>query len=158
MGSGKSTWGRRLGKILKMPFQDTDQIIEEKLGKSVLEIFKIYGESFFRSKELECLNELGNIPSIIATGGGLPCQNGTMELMNSVGITVYLNLPHKALFNRLLQERAKRPLITDLTENELANFIEQKLLEREPYYLQAKVIVNVLKADVNSLGEHLRLR
>lgn len=56
--SGKSTLGRELSKILKYDLIDTDTLIEEMEDKSIKEIFKIYGEDYFREKELKIINKL----------------------------------------------------------------------------------------------------
>lgn len=56
--SGKSTLGRELSKTLKYDLIDTDTLIEEMEDKSIKEIFKIYGEDYFREKELEIINKL----------------------------------------------------------------------------------------------------
>ena len=86
----------------------------------------------------------------------MPCYFDNMEKLNQLGRTVYLRLPDKALYQRLQQERGKRPLIAHLDDETLLTFIRQKLEEREPIYLQSKVVVQVLKADVNSLAQHLQ--
>lgn len=156
MGSGKTTWGKRLAHKLSLPFLDTDALIEAETGKSVSQIFQVYGESYFREKEKELIHTMESKPCIVATGGGLPCYQNNMELLNLLGVTVYLRLPVKALFSRLHLEKEKRPLLANLREEELLHFIEQKLEEREPIYLHSKVVVEVLKADVNSLVSHLQ--
>ena len=58
MGCGKSTIGRILSKKLKWEFFDTDKEIEKKQNKTILEIFKKYGENFFREKEEFVLKNL----------------------------------------------------------------------------------------------------
>lgn len=156
MGSGKSTWGKRLAHKFALPFIDTDTCIQEKEGKSISDIFEQHGESYFREKERDLILELAQKPCIVATGGGMPCYFDNMEKLNQLGRTVYLRLPDKALYQRLLQERGKRPLIAHLDDETLLTFIRQKLEEREPIYLQSKVVVQVLKADVNSLAQHLQ--
>ena len=155
MGSGKTTWGRRLAKKFIIPYIDTDLQIETEVGKPISRIFEEEGEPLFRQKEVDLLNQLTKTAAVVSTGGGLPCFANNMEVINSLGISVYLKLPPKALHNRLMLERSKRPLIAHLSNEDLLDFIETKLVEREEIYLQAKVIVNVLKADVNSLAEHL---
>ncbi|MBX7182194.1 MAG: shikimate kinase [Bacteroidia bacterium] len=155
MGSGKTTWGKRLAHKLSLPFYDTDELIQVAEGKSITQIFHDSGEAYFRQKEREILLNLDPKPCIIATGGGLPCYLNNMESLNKLGCTVYLRLPGKALFSRLNLEKGKRPLLSNLDDAELLRFIQQKLEEREPVYLQSKVVVEVLKADVNSLVRHL---
>jgi len=155
MGSGKTTWGKRMAHKLKLSFYDTDYLIAEREGLSISEIFELKGEAYFRELETELLETLPNLPAIVATGGGLPCFHENMKKLNSMGTTVYLELPPKALFQRLLLEKNKRPLLAHLDDQNLLKFIETRLAERENTYLQAQIVVKVLKADINSLTEHL---
>ncbi len=64
-----------------------------------------------------------------------------MDWMNATGLTIYLKVSAEDLFERLSRGRAKRPLIKDLNDMELRVFIEQKLVEREPFYQQARIVV-----------------
>ena len=87
---------------------------------------------------------------IVATGGGLPCFFDNMEWMNANGTTVYLQMEPAQLVSRL-QKRQKRPLIKDLDDEQLLDFITEKLTERNPFYTQAKVIVNAFDLDAETL-------
>jgi shikimate kinase len=78
---------------------------------------------------------------VVATGGGTPCHNNNLQFMNANGITVYLRLEQETLLHRLTDAKLKRPLIKDLTDSELYRFIEEKMLERTPYYEQARYTV-----------------
>ena len=72
MGSGKTTIGRKLAKLIEYSFVDTDSEIEDDQGCSVSEIFKYGGEECFREMETRLLEKLKNIDnSVIATGGGI---------------------------------------------------------------------------------------
>ena len=71
-GSGKTTIGEEISLISGKKFIDVDQSIEEKSGMEIAEIFKNYGESYFRQLELEVVEEFGKESGIvIATGGGV---------------------------------------------------------------------------------------
>ncbi|CAI9296837.1 unnamed protein product [Lactuca saligna] len=76
MGSGKTTVGQILSKILGYSFVDSDNLIEEVVeGIAVADIFKLHGEKFFREKETEVLRKLSSMHgSVISTGGGAVVQ------------------------------------------------------------------------------------
>ena len=70
-GAGKSSVGRQLGKVMQIPFSDTDKIIEERTGKKIAEIFLEDGEPIFREIEREVvLAEIAKEDGILALGGG----------------------------------------------------------------------------------------
>lgn len=140
MGSGKSTLGKRAAEKMKWEFVDTDKLIEQRYGMEVAEIFRLFGESEFRGAEKEILLELIDKENvIIATGGGMPCFFDNMEVMNRTGKTIYIHLSPDELTARLMQTNlAKRPLLTQLKENDLEKFITENLVKREPFYLQAQ--------------------
>ncbi|MFX5743269.1 shikimate kinase, partial [Acinetobacter baumannii] len=68
------------------------------------------------------------------TGGGTPCFHDNMQYMNQEGVTIWLNEPIDVLVKRLLPEKERRPLIKDLSDAELSNFLKQKLVERQQWY------------------------
>lgn len=142
MGSGKSSIGRKVAARTGMRFIDMDSEIESRHGLTVQEFFARHGEDAFREEErkiLRILTEEEN--AVIATGGGVPCFFDNMEVMNSAGMTVYLNLPVAKLAARLETGKRKRPLLKDKTQDELEKFIEEGLKVRDPFYSQAKVII-----------------
>ena len=146
MGCGKSAVGKQLADKLNFDFIDSDLFIEKKHQKSIPEIFMTEGEDKFRNLEHNCLEdiiaEMNNKNIIISTGGGTPCFYDNMELMNGSGITIYLQISAEALMNRLRNEKSTRPLIKDLTDEKLKNYIQENLKQREVYYLQARHTVN----------------
>ncbi|XAR62226.1 Shikimate kinase [Bertholletia excelsa] len=102
MGSGKTTVGKVLSEALAYSFVDSDQYVEEALGgKSVEEIFKQFGESFFRDCESEALRNLSLVPQqVVATGGGAVVRPINWKYM-SEGITVHLDAPLDSLARRI---------------------------------------------------------
>ena len=89
---------------------------------------------------------------IIACGGGTPCFNNNMQWMNANGTTVYLFATANEIFNRVITEQQKRPLIKDFSPQELLVFIENKLQEREIYYSQAKITLPVSAITADSIN------
>lgn len=138
MGSGKTHWGRILAEKLGAPFLDLDEFIEENEGKTVAEIFAESGENGFRILERENLLRLAALPpTLVATGGGTPCFFDNMAWMKQRGTTIYLDTLPEILFERLKNERTKRPLLQNLDDDELKHFIQNRLNEREAFYQQA---------------------
>lgn len=143
MGAGKSSLGKKVAKKLDIPFIDSDKEIEEHFQKSIGEIFTEHGESHFRTLETEYIEALDlREDFVLATGGGMPCFNRNIELLNEIGTTFYLERSPKELAHRLFHAKTERPLIAGLTEEELLPFIENKLKLREEYYKRAAIILS----------------
>lgn len=152
MGSGKTYWGSRWAANYALPFVDLDDLVEQKENKTIAKIFEQNGEEYFRQVESECLKKFpGDGSFIMSCGGGAPCFNNNMQWMNEHGTTVYLSASPQSLYNRVLEEKDKRPLVAGLAETELLSFIEKKLKEREPVYRQAKFILPAEELTIESL-------
>lgn len=154
MGSGKTHWGRAVAEKSGRPFVDLDSMIEEREGKSIAEIFAESEEAGFRKLERKHLQSLLNVsPSIVATGGGTPCFFDNMAWMKIHGATIYLKIPIEILAKRLKNEREQRPLLKNLGEAELRDFIQNRLLEREPFYRQADCTLEHMGDDAAFLEQ-----
>jgi shikimate kinase len=78
----------------------------------------------------------------MATGGGTPCYYNNIDYMNAKGTTVWINCSVDCLHSRLVKEKAHRPLISELDNDELRSFIIKKFGDRKIFYQQASVILN----------------
>ena len=124
MGVGKTSIGKKLSKQLNWKFLDTDKLIEKKIGLPIPEIFNQLGEDFFREQEREILNEISSLENVVVSvGGGLPCFFDNMERLNKIGTTVYLKLEPEFIVQRLLESKIKRPLIDNLSQTQLEQFV-----------------------------------
>jgi len=158
MGSGKTYWGSRWAAKYALPFIDLDKLVEERENKTIVQLFEQNGEEYFRQVETDCLKNFpGDGPFIMSCGGGAPCFNDNMKWMNEHGTTLYLSAGPEFLYNRVGEEKDKRPLLKNLAGSELLSFIEQKLKEREPFYRQAKIILPSGELNDNSLSSFLIL-
>ncbi|MFC0877796.1 shikimate kinase [Saccharicrinis sp. FJH2] len=158
MASGKSYLSRVLSAEMKLPLIDMDKYIEEKNFMSVPEIFSTYGEDEFRKREQKALEELSNIEDvIIATGGGAPCFFNNMDVMNETGATLYIKVPEEVIVERLINSKHKRPLADGKSRGELIDFVSHKIAEREPYYSQAKAIINPLDQSLEEIIELIKI-
>jgi shikimate kinase len=144
MGSGKTHWGRLLSQKLGFPFFDLDEQVIEHAGKSIVEIFNTEGEENFRLQEKDVLHIIteSHDSFVMACGGGAPCFFNNIEYMNQAGTTVWINTPLTVLFERLVKEKDKRPMIKELTDEQLKNFISKKFAGRRIYYEQANVTID----------------
>lgn len=140
MGSGKTTFGKKLAEKLNYQFIDTDKAIEELVGMSIKAIFKTKGEAYFRTLERSFIEQITVQKTVIATGGGLPCYYCNMDLLNQKGVTVYLKYTVDELFERLKLDKSSRPLLLDKSNEQLFNYISELLSVRESYYLKAQAI------------------
>lgn len=147
MGSGKSTVGKLLSKSINYNSLDLDKLIETEQGLSINKIFNQHGELYFRKLEHQILIETlkRDDNCIISLGGGTPCYSNNMELFNNENtITIYLNCSVDELFERLNYNKSKRPLIANMDDTELKEYIAKHLFERSFYYNQAQ-----FKIDTN---------
>jgi len=141
MGSGKSYVGRHLAPLMNFSFIDMDHFIERKEEQPISQIFAGEGESHFREIERKALEGTQDFHRfIIGTGGGAPCFFDNMDWMNNNGLTVYLKTPEETIFERLIKKRAHRPLVARLTDQQLKNYIHEKIQERAAFYESAQII------------------
>lgn len=156
MGAGKSVIGRLLSKSLNLDFYDLDSEIESKYRTTVSSIFAKYDEACFRKLETNVLQSFSNNDNfIMSCGGGTPCFNNNMELMNSLGITVYLKLPPETLATRIYNSVKTRPLTAEKTQEELVEYVERTLINREPFYSMANITIDCTNANKNEIVEKI---
>lgn len=161
MGSGKTTIGKLLAKELEISFLDLDEVIEEGLGDSISNIFKGKGEIFFRKKEHEYLHEVLSKKNnyILSTGGGTPCYSENMKTMLELADhVIYLKVSIPELVKRLIMEKEHRPIIKNIDEGDLSEFIGKHLFERNNFYLKSNHIIEcdnkapeILVAEIRQL-------
>ncbi len=142
MGSGKSTLGKNLAESLNYDFIDSDLWIEKEQEMSIDSIFSSKGEAFFRELELKFIENLNPFnPTIIATGGGLPCFNGNIEKLKEIGTVIYLKVSPELIFERIKFDDT-RPLLNKQDKQEKMDFIQNKLKERNVFYSQAHITID----------------
>jgi shikimate kinase len=153
MGSGKSHWGGIWAEREGLTFYDLDIEIERDFGLSITDIFEKEGEEKFRELEKKHLRNFENKRNfVLACGGGTPCFSENMGWMKSQGKVYYLKAEPELIFQQLMNETEKRPIVKNVKPSELLSFIQKKLEERDPYYSQADVIMNVEELHEDSLS------
>ena len=138
-GSGKSTLARALATALDYQFIDLDEVIEEREGYPVRDIFKDKGEEYFRNVEALSLREVVSSEDafVMACGGGAPCFHDNMNLIRQSGLSIFLDVAVEVLAARL-QESADgtRPLLANLN-TDLQTYLTTTLEKRSKYYRMA---------------------
>ncbi|MDO6519927.1 shikimate kinase [Zobellia uliginosa] len=159
MGSGKSTIGKILAHKRNLEFIDLDHYIEQAENMSVSDIFKIRGELYFRKKEHQYLNEVLDQKDdfVLSLGGGTPCYGDNMKsIAEQTENTFYLKVSISELTKRLLKEKDERPLVKNIAEDELPEFIGKHLFERNQFYSQARKVITCDTKDVKDIVEEIK--
>src|SRR6201981_2203268 len=115
MGAGKTSVGRALSRKLGWRFEDLDDRIQAREGRTIPEIFQQSGEAEFRRSELAALRDLladtESGPMVAALGGGAFVQEEVASLLEKAGSgTVFLEWPTGELWRRCAQDVTDRPL------------------------------------------------
>jgi len=158
MGSGKSSLGRAVARNLNLEFKDLDHVIAQESGMTIPEFMKHRGELAFRKLERQLLIEHQGFDGILSCGGGTPCYYDNADWMVEHGQTIYLSASVGWLHQRLAASRArgtKRPLLSDVADEDLAEFIAKHLFERLPFYQKAVFKVAVDKTSSEQVVEML---
>lgn len=110
-GSGKTTVGKQLARRLKLPFVDSDHVIEDRLGCSIREFFEREGEDRFRDVEQEVIDELSRGQAcVLSTGGGAVLRSANRQHLHDRGKVVYLRSTPEDVYRRVRHDR-NRPLL-----------------------------------------------
>jgi shikimate kinase len=138
MGSGKSSVGRTVAAMLHLPFVDTDSLVENATGRTIVRIFEESGEVAFRRAETLALQRLLLIPdSVVATGGGAVLRDDNWQYMTAAGFVVRLWVsPEESM--RRTEGDSNRPLlaVTDRMEQ-----IRKLHRERDSFYARASACI-----------------
>lgn len=132
MGSGKSTVGRILARMLRRPFADLDEEIAHEAGISIPEIFRSKGEEAFRKMEKEAAARYVTGEWVVALGGGAIMDQGTRDLLSHSGVIVYLRARPGTLAGRLRGKTGQRPLLAG--DYSLEERIRSLMESRGPVY------------------------
>jgi len=159
MASGKSSIGKKLAKVLNVPFVDLDDLISENEKLSIQDIFKIKGEIYFRKKEMEYLKDilLQKDNFILAVGGGTPCYGSNMSVINNNSRSYYLKSSLESIYTKLSDKKNKhkRPLISEINDQDLKEFIAKHLFERSPFYEQAQYTVETDNKSKKEIAQEI---
>lgn len=113
MGSGKTTIGMELAKIMGRKFVDTDELIEKEQGIAIKAIFAAHGEDYFRELEYECCKNVSDMKNcIVSTGGGALTFQRNVDALRTGGKIVFLDASFEVICERIGNSKT-RPLFQD---------------------------------------------
>ena len=152
MGSGKSHISKNLSQKINFKLIDLDHKISEEHGQTIPEIFEKRGEIYFRKEEKRILGEILNSEQniVLSLGGGTPVYYENMDVINEKSKSFLLRASVKTLTERVLLQKASRPLISKFEDHEIPEFIAKHLFERNPYYSKAHFTIDT---DLKDAGE-----
>ena len=131
MGSGKTSIGKKLSKMMKFDFIDTDHLIENRTGADISTIFAHEGEEGFRKRESLVLEEMAEKNSIVlSTGGGIILSSPNRELLSSRGTVFYLSTPISIQVERTSKDK-NRPLLKNGDPSDILSKLHE---ERKSLY------------------------
>jgi shikimate kinase len=153
MGSGKTSVGKVLARLLGKVFFDSDHEIERATGVRIQEIFEVEGEPGFRTREKKIIADLAQRDNILlATGGGAVLAPENRAELKAHGTVIYLRAPVKALLRRTQRDR-NRPL---LQVADPAAKLRELYDQRDPLYREvAHLIVDTGNQSVRALAEQI---
>jgi shikimate kinase len=135
---GKSTVGKMLAEKLKIPFLDTDLLVEEELGMPIKDIVASHGWDFFRTREKEVVQKLTQKSEcVIATGGGVVLDGRNVDLLKKMGVVVWLAAPLADIIERLKDDAQTDDLRPQFTNGNLVEETTMVLKQRIAFYQKA---------------------
>jgi shikimate kinase len=151
MGAGKTTVGRALSQQLGSPFEDLDDRIRQREGKTIEQIFRQSGEAEFRRAETAALRELladlGSSLRVVALGGGAFVHPGNLALIEEAEVhSVFLDAPVEELLRRCEDEQKERPLWQDQAQ------FRELYEKRRRSYMKATVRIETNGKDVDTVA------
>ena len=148
-GSGKTTVGRQLARRLQLPFTDSDQVIEERLGCAIRDFFEREGEAAFRDIEQAVLDELSQQTSgVLSTGGGAVLREVNRQHLHQRGFVIYLRSGADELFRRLRHD-VNRPLLQVVDP---LGRLRELYAQRDPLYREtAHFVIDTGRPSVSTL-------
>ena len=148
MGSGKSTVSRHMSQMLDIPKIEMDDLLAERAGKPITQIFAEDGEEAFRQMETDLLREIGaGDPVLVSCGGGVVLRPENVEIMKASGTILMLSATPETIFERV-RHSTKRPI---LNGNMNVEFIAELMAKRDSVYRAAAdvtVIIDGKTSDV----------
>jgi len=148
MGTGKSTVGKALAKVLNKEFKDLDELIEERENRKIVEIFEKFGEQYFREVETAVVRDISEKEDlVIATGGGVVVNEENFSLLKKSGTLITLVASPETIYERI-KDSIERPLLN--VENPL-DTIKRMMFERAYYYIKSDFIVETTDREIEDI-------
>jgi len=150
MGCGKSLTSNKLAEILSRKVISTDDLVEQREGQSIAQIFERSGEGHFRKVEKEVIKEISDQNNVIIDcGGGVAIDSENMINLKKNGLVIYLSASPETIYNnsKYLNHRPLLNVVDPLLK------ITELLTERKPYYEKADVTIDADRRTINQIAE-----
>ena len=156
-GVGKTTIGKQLAGRMGMNFVDTDELVMERSGKTIREIFQQSGEALFRDLESAVIDDLAETDNtVIAAGGGVVLRKSNVEKLQANGRIVWLQAPAEVLWQRISADTLTTANRPDLTSTGGLEEILRLLQVRAPLYAAAAdVALDVVNMHPDQIVRYL---
>ncbi len=148
MGAGKTRLGRALADIIKLPFTDSDDEVEQAAGMSIAEIFDKFGEDYFRDGEKRVIKRLVDQgKGVIATGGGAVMTPETADMVWGRTVSIWVRAEMDVMVARTAG-KDKRPLLKDADPEDILTALAEV---RYPVYEKADIIIDSHNGPVEAI-------
>jgi shikimate kinase len=156
--TGKTSAGRLLAERMRLPFYDTDALVERKAQRTIPQIVADQGWPAFREAESEVIRELsGREQGVIALGGGAVLDAWNVERLKRNGLFVWLFAAPETIAARMEKDAAggaERPSLTDRTSLDETNAV---MTQREPLYRRlADLAVDTTRIELSQIVEAIQ--
>ena len=163
-GSGKTETGKLLAEVLAYQFTDTDNVVEDAMGKSIPEIFAKLGESKFRFAESNAIRlATMNKPQVISLGGGSIADKNNLAYVKSMGFMVYMKVSPETIFERLGKSHF-RPMLDTMAAGsddrieEAKERIRSLLKTREKFYMEADLVIDTENKSPSEVAKEIKTK
>lgn len=148
-GSGKSSVGKGVARLLGRRFLDFDIEIERRAECTIADLFRKVGETGFRALEIDLTRELASAEGmVLAPGGGWAAIPGALALLRPPAVMVYLRASPEVVLSRMGRSSLQRPLLH--APDPLAE-LRRLLADREPSYTSADHVLDVEHIDLQEV-------
>ncbi len=153
MGTGKSTVARCIHKQCGMEVIEMDEMIAEKEGMSIPDIFSHYGEDYFREAETNLLISLREKQGgVVSCGGGAILRRQNVEIMKRSGHIVLLTAKPETILARVKDDR-NRPLLQG--KKTIAEIREMLDARYDKYVEAADVVIETDGKSAEAICEEI---
>ncbi len=155
-GAGKSTVGPELARRLGTAFVELDQLVEERAGLPLYDVFSVHGEGLYRRLESDVLGEFltRGEHAVLATGGGVVTVRETFDRLKRACVTVWLRARPEDHMERVVAQGDHRPL--EARADAMAE-LRQILAARAPLYAEADLVIDTSGATPGEVADRIAL-
>jgi shikimate kinase len=134
-GTGKSAVGKRLADKLRMPFYDTDELVERDAGRSIRDMVEEKGWAYFRKRECEIVRKLALLQrGVVATGGGVVLDQGNCDILKKHGLLIWLRADVMTMVERMREDATSKERRPSFLHDDAFRETEDVLKQRIPIY------------------------